>query len=137
MAKWEFPSRHRPLSTLWPSLKLKALGDQELSGATGLEEDIMCWLPWARNLPAGLGSHPLRGKWQGEGPTFTVWSSEAVATRARGPPKPQCRSVMGRVWRDQTCRGAGVREGSACSTLGEGLGGPQRASPRPHLISRW
>lgn len=53
-------------------------------------------------------------------PTFTVWSSEAVATLARGPPKPQCRSVMGRVWRDQTCRGAGVLEESICSTLQEG-----------------
>lgn len=52
-------------------------------------------------------------------PTFTVWSSEAVATRARGPPKPQCKSVMGRVWRDQMCRGTGVLEGSTCSTLWE------------------
>ena len=52
-------------------------------------------------------------------PTFTVWSSEAVATLARGPPKPQCRSVMGRVWRDQTCRGAGVLEESPWSTLQE------------------
>lgn len=52
-------------------------------------------------------------------PTFTVWSSEVVATRASGPPKPQCKSVMGRVWRDQTCCGAGVLEGSSCSRLWE------------------
>lgn len=55
----------------------------------------------------------------GGDPTFTVWSSEAVATRAKGPPKPQCMSVMGRVWWDQTCRGAGVLEESTCSTLPE------------------
>lgn len=52
-------------------------------------------------------------------PSFTlaVWSREAVAARARGPPKPQHRSVMGRLCRDQTCRGSGIWEGSACSTL--------------------
>lgn len=50
-------------------------------------------------------------------PTFAVWSREAVAARARGPPKPQHRSVMGRLCRDQTCRGSGIWEGSACSTL--------------------
>ena len=72
---------------------------------------------------------PLQGS--GQGPTFTVWSSEAVATRARGPPKPQCRSVMGRVWRDHTCRGPGVREGSACSTLGGGGGAGSQQGGRP------
>lgn len=54
-------------------------------------------------------------------PTFTVWSREAVATRDRGPPQPQWRSVMGRVCRDQTYRGAGVRAGSTCNTLWGGV----------------
>lgn len=78
--------------------------------------------------PAGHQSTSHRSTGEG-GPTFTVWSSEAVATRARGPPKPQCRSVMGRVWRDQTCRGHGVLERSAWSTLWE-----QRAQGGPCLV---
>lgn len=49
--------------------------------------------------------------------TFAVWSREAVAARAKGPPKPQHKSVMGRLCRDHTWRGSGIWEGSACSTL--------------------
>lgn len=132
-AKWEFPRQLRPgLSTLWTSLRMEASG--------GLRA------VWSRKPQGGGGVLAHAGQqpashWAGltlgqacvcvfvcarahRCPTFTVWSSEAVATRARGPPKPQCRSVMGRVWRDQTCRGAGVLEGSACSTLGVGVGEP-------------
>lgn len=59
--------------------------------------------------------------------TLAVWSREAVAARARGPPKPQHRSVMGRLCRDQTCRGSGIWEGSACNTLW----GEQRQAGQP------
>lgn len=60
--------------------------------------------------PAGSGTSEMSL-------TLAVWSREAVAARARGPPKPQHRSVMGRLCRDQTCRGSGIWEGSACNTL--------------------
>lgn len=49
--------------------------------------------------------------------TFTVWSKEAVATRAWAPIRPQCRSVIGREWRDMMWRGSGAWLTSSCTTL--------------------
>lgn len=49
--------------------------------------------------------------------TLTVWSREAVATLAWTPIIPQCRSVMGREWRDRMCRGSGAWLRSTWITL--------------------
>lgn len=49
--------------------------------------------------------------------TLTVWSKDAVATLACTPIRPQCRSVIGRVWRDRIWRGSGVRLKSTWITL--------------------
>lgn len=135
-AKCEFPSRHTPgPSTRWPSLRPEAPGGfRAVWSCQGRRPFTGSGWPRTRQPPGHDSQIHLRCG----GPTFTVWSREEVATRARGPPKPQCRSVMGRVWRDQTCRGDGVLAGSTCSTLCGGHG-PQRGeptSPCAHVATR-
>ncbi len=49
--------------------------------------------------------------------TLTVWSRDAVATRACGPIRPQWMSVMGREWRERMWRGSGVQDESNWTTL--------------------
>jgi len=81
------------------------------SGPPAAAQQKLCFNPGGPEHPWGSsgGTEPSL--------TFAVWSREAVAARAKGPPKPQHKSVMGRLCRDHTWRGSGIWEGSACSTL--------------------